>query len=67
MKSTKQTPIATPFNHSEILALYEASQECIWLRYVVNYIQNTCRISLSSDISIVIYKDNAECIAQLRG
>ena len=66
MKSTKQTLIATSFNHSEILALYETSSECIWLRSMINHIQSSCRISLSSNIPIVIYEDNVACIAQIR-
>jgi len=30
-QSVKQTIIATSSNHAEILALYKASSECIWL------------------------------------
>jgi hypothetical protein len=30
-KSSKQTLRATFTNHSEIIALYEASRECAWL------------------------------------
>lgn len=30
-KSMKQTTIATSSNHAKIIALYEASRECIWL------------------------------------
>ena len=29
MKSTKQTLTATSTNHSKIIALYEASRECV--------------------------------------
>ena len=38
-KSSKQTLIATSTNHSEIIALYEASRECVWLRRMINHIQ----------------------------
>ena len=34
-KSVKQTMVATSSNHSEILALHEASRECIWLRSMI--------------------------------
>ena len=34
-KSVKQTMVATPSNHSEILTLHEASHECIWLRSMI--------------------------------
>ena len=37
-RSTKQAWVATSPNHSEILALYEASRECVWLRSVVQHI-----------------------------
>ena len=30
--STKQTLPAASSNHTEIIAMYEASQECVWLR-----------------------------------
>jgi hypothetical protein len=35
-KSTKQTLVATSMNHSEIIALYEASRECVCLRRMMN-------------------------------
>ena len=34
-KSIKQTMVATSSNHSKILALHEASRECIWLRSMI--------------------------------
>jgi len=37
-KSSKQTLVATSTNHSEIIALYEASRECVWLRRMINHI-----------------------------
>ena len=30
-RSIKQTMVTTSSNHSEIIALYEASRECVWL------------------------------------
>ena len=38
MKSSKQTLTATSTNHSKIIALYEASRECVWLRRMINHI-----------------------------
>jgi hypothetical protein len=38
-KSCKYTLIDTSTNHSEIIALYEAVLECVWLRRVINQIQ----------------------------
>ena len=31
-RSTKKTLVATSTNHLEIIALYEAGKECVWLR-----------------------------------
>jgi hypothetical protein len=43
-KSSKQTLTTTSTNHSEIIALYEASQECVWLRRMINHTQQSCGI-----------------------
>ena len=37
-RSQKQTIVATSSNHAEILALTEASRECVWLKTMVNHI-----------------------------
>ena len=37
-RSCKQTLVATSTNHSELLALYEATRECVWLRAVIGHI-----------------------------
>ena len=49
--------MATSTNHSEIIALYEASRECVWLRRMINHIQQSCGIG-SIESHTVIYKDN---------
>ncbi|XP_040951154.1 secreted RxLR effector protein 161-like [Gossypium hirsutum] len=36
--SMKQTILATSSNHAEILAIHEASRECVWLRSVIHHI-----------------------------
>ena len=41
-KYVKQTMVATSSNHSEILALHEANRECIWLRSIIQHIQESC-------------------------
>jgi hypothetical protein len=43
--SYKQSLIDTSINHSEIIALYEATHECAWLRRVINHIQVSCVLS----------------------
>ena len=57
MKSSKQTLMTTSTNHSEIIALYEATHECVWLHRMINHIQQSCGIG-SIESHTVIYKDN---------
>jgi hypothetical protein len=63
-KSSKRTLRSTSTNHSEIIALYEASQECVWLRRVVGHILKSCEIG-SLDAPTIIFEDNASCVAQM--
>ena len=64
-KSTKQTLMATFTNHSEIIALYEASRECVWLRRMMNFVQGSTGIG-SLESPTIIYEDNAACIVQMQ-
>ena len=66
-RSTKQTIAATSSNHAEILALHEASRECVWLRSLIQHIQEECNISINKESSTILYEDNAACIAQIKG
>ena len=61
----KQTMVATSSNHSEILAIHEASRECMWLRFMTQQIRSESGMVKDNDPTI-IYEDNAACIAQLR-
>ncbi|XP_060170698.1 secreted RxLR effector protein 161-like [Lycium barbarum] len=64
--STKQTMVATSSNHAKIIAIHEASRECVWLRSITQHIQETCGLPLERNIPTTLYEDNATCIAQLR-
>ena len=64
-KSSKQTLTATSTNHSEIIALYEASRECVWLRRMINHIQQSCGIG-SIESTTIIYEDNSACVTQMQ-
>ena len=46
-RSVKQTLVATSTNHSEIIALYEASRECVWLQRMINHIQKSCGLNVA--------------------
>jgi hypothetical protein len=63
-KSSKQTLVATSTNHSEIIALYEASRECVWLRRMINHILQSCGIG-SIESPTIIYEDNVACVVQM--
>jgi hypothetical protein len=65
-RSVKQTITATSSNHAEILAIHEASRECVWLRSVIQHIRHTCGLSSGEMIPTIIYEDNTACIAQLK-
>jgi hypothetical protein len=64
-KSCKQPLIGTSTNHSEIIALYEATRECVWLCRVINCIQVSYDIELIR-LPTIIYKDNIACVAQMK-
>ena len=66
-RSVKQTMVATSSNHSEILAMHEASRECVWLRFVIQHIRESCGLSSIKNEPTVLYEDNAACIAQVKG
>jgi hypothetical protein len=63
-KSTKQTLVSASTNHSEIIALYEASRECVWLRRMINHIMQTCGIC-AIDTPTIIFEDNLACTTQM--
>ena len=63
--SSKQTLVATSTNHYEVIALYEASCECIWLRRMINHIQQSCGIG-AIDLQTIIYVDNFVCVTQMQ-
>ncbi|CAH9090012.1 unnamed protein product [Cuscuta epithymum] len=66
-RSMKQTLTATSSNHAELIALYEAGRECVWLRSMIQHIQNECGIKSFTSNPTVIYEDNTACIAQIKG
>ena len=64
-KSSKQTLVATSTNHSQIISLFEATRECVWLRRMINHIQKSCGKG-SIESPTIIYEDNAACVAQMQ-
>jgi ribonuclease HI len=66
-RSVKQTITATSSNHAEILAIHEASRECVWLRNMIQHICNSCGLSSGDKEPTILYEDNTACISQLKG
>ncbi|KAM3202137.1 hypothetical protein P3L10_029761 [Capsicum annuum] len=54
-RSTKQSIIATSSNHAEIIAIHEASRECIWLRSIVHSIKERCGLKLDIKVPTIIF------------
>ena len=65
-RSVKQTMVATSSNHAELLAIHEASRECIWLRTVTHHIRQMCGLPVMENIPTIIHEDNAACVSQLK-
>ncbi|KAL0404096.1 UNVERIFIED_CONTAM: Secreted RxLR effector protein [Sesamum radiatum] len=65
-RSTKQTLVATSSNHAELIALYEAGRECVWLRSLTHYVRESCGLESIEKSPTVIYEDNVACIAQIK-
>ncbi|XP_070010528.1 secreted RxLR effector protein 161-like [Nicotiana sylvestris] len=65
-RSTKQSIVAISSNHAEIIAIHEASRECMWLRSIIHLIQDKCGLKCDK-LPTILYEDNAACIAQLKG
>ncbi|GJZ86554.1 retrovirus-related pol polyprotein from transposon TNT 1-94 [Tanacetum coccineum] len=64
-RSQKQTFVATSSNNVEVIALHEASRECVWLRSMTQLIVTSCGLNKEKSPTI-IYEDNAACIAQMK-
>ena len=59
--------VITSSNHSEILAIHEASCECVWLRSIIQHIQETCGLPSIRGNATKLHEDNAACIVQIKG
>jgi hypothetical protein len=65
-RSTKQTLTTTSSNHAELILLYDAGRECVWLRSMIQHIQEECGLESVRENPTVIYEDNTACIAQIK-
>jgi hypothetical protein len=65
-RSTKQTLTATSSNRAELIALYDAGQECVWLRSMIQHIQEEYVLESVRENLTVMYENNTACIAQIK-
>ena len=65
-KSTNQTLAATSSNHAELIALYEANRECVWLRSMIGKLQEDCGLNDTTRAPTIIYENNDACVNQVR-
>ena len=65
-RSTKQSIVATSSNHAEIIAIHEASRECVWLRSVIHFIKERCGLKCDVNIPTILFENNVACISQLK-
>ena len=63
----KQTMVAAYSNHSEIIVIHEASCKSVWLRSMIQYIQETYGLPSVKGNAIKLHEDNIACIAQIKG
>ncbi|GJT52805.1 retrovirus-related pol polyprotein from transposon TNT 1-94 [Tanacetum coccineum] len=63
--SQKLTLVATSSNHAEVIALHEASRECVWLRSMTQLIVTSCGLNKEKSLTI-IHEDNEACVAYER-
>ena len=63
-KSSKENLVTTFTSHSKIIALYEASRECVWLRRMINHIIQSCGIG-ALETPTIIFEDNSACVTQM--
>lgn len=55
-RSCKQTLVSISANHSKLLALYEATRECVWIRAVITHIWSTCNLTYDPNKPVFIYE-----------
>jgi len=66
-RSVKQSIIATLSNHFEILTIHEANHECIWLRFMIQHIRESCGLFSIKDTPTTLFEDDSTCIVQITG
>jgi hypothetical protein len=58
---SKYPLVTTSMNYFEIVALYEASCQCVWLHRMINHIQQSCSLG-AIKVPTIIYEDNTTSV-----
>ena len=58
--------VVTSSNHLEIFAIHEASHECIWIRSMIQHIQESYGLSFIKGHPTMLFEDNVACIVQIK-
>ena len=53
----KQTMVVTSSNHSDIFGIHEACHECIWLRFMIQHIWESCELSSIKGDPTILFED----------
>nr|GEY54875.1 copia-type Pol polyprotein-like [Tanacetum cinerariifolium] len=61
----KQTLIATSSNQAEVIALHEASRECVWFRSMTQLILTSCGLEKDKNPTL-IYEGNSTCVSLMK-
>lgn len=64
-RSSKQSISATSTSNAELIALFEASKECVWIRRFLSTLHEACRLDFNPSPTI-IYEDNSTTIHQVK-
>ncbi|KAL3675653.1 hypothetical protein R1sor_025601 [Riccia sorocarpa] len=64
-RSRKQTLAATSSTHAEMIALYEATRECVWIRRFTKQLYGELQLS-QDEQPTPIFEDNAACRVQVK-
>ena len=50
--------MANLLNHSEIIEIYKASRECIWLRSIIQHIKEKYKLLIIKNTPIILFEED---------
>lgn len=64
-RSTKSTLAATSTNQSELIAIYEACRERVWIPQFIKFVRKALKVDKKL-LPITVYENNEACVAQVQ-